>query len=106
MQSEPPDGVLRQALHPLDPLGLTIRSSDANAQDLISFKHIERTRFCVADRVGFLPYPLHAFGWRTLLFFFRSFGAVVALLLSFSIVTGRAPESLFPKLTNIFCAGV
>src|ERR1051325_9198637 len=107
MQSEPVDGVLREALHLLDPLGLTMRSPDANAQDLISFKDIERTKFCVADRVGFLTYSRHTFGWRTLLlFFFRDLGFVVALPLSFSIVIVRAPESLFPKLTNIFCAGV
>src|ERR1051326_5275374 len=97
---------MRQALHLLDPLGLTMRSSDADAQDLISFKHIERTRFCVADGAGFLAYPLHAFRWRTPLFLFGRLGFVVALPLSFLIVTARGRESLFPKLTNTFSAAV
>ena len=30
----------------------------------------------------------------------------LAFALSFAIVTARAPEPLFPILTNIFCAGV
>ena len=113
-RSKPFDGVLSQRLHLLDPLGLTVRSPNADTQELISFKHVKRAHLRVANGLGFVPNPIHAFGRRTLLLFFffgdlRFLVAVAFLptfLLAFPFVAAGTTESLFPKLPDVFCAGV